>query len=205
MPHKRSRPVTEQRFIDAVLDLVAESGCAELGINLVAQRAGTDKVLIYRYFGDLDGLLRRVAESRAWLPTAEELYNSLTASTPERLLQQLLQNLIQYVQRDATSHQLARWRHAVENPLTEQYSRDWSTLWRELPEMLGAGLDYAERQKWSQACSLLAAVTEAQLMGEPIETSALIAVARDLSVSDLQIDQSAAEQFDEDRLPTNLL
>jgi len=201
MPHKRSRPETEQRFIDAVISLLGESGCAHLGINLVAQRTGTDKVLIYRYFGDLDGLLERVAKSRTWLPTAEELLRPLTAG-PDRLISKLTQDLIHHVKSDAATLQLARWRHAVKNPLTDGYSNEWKVLWQEIPGILSEGLDYTERQKWAQACSLLAAVTEARLMDQPIDHAALQTLSKELISADLNQWQTDLEA---ERLPTNLL
>ena len=61
MSPTRSRPKTEEKFQNAVLKLIADEGCGSLGINSVAQVAGADKVLIYRYFGDFKGLLQRVA------------------------------------------------------------------------------------------------------------------------------------------------
>ena len=77
MPQKRSRPLTEQKFQNAVLQLIAQQGCSGIGVNNVAQIAGADKVLIYRYFGNIDSLLQRVAESRDWLPDIQELLGAL--------------------------------------------------------------------------------------------------------------------------------
>ena len=77
MPLKRSHPQTEQKFKDAVLDLVADSGCGAIGVNAIAQKAGADKVLIYRYFDNLHGLLQTVAQQQKWLPQCEELVESL--------------------------------------------------------------------------------------------------------------------------------
>lgn len=54
----RDRAQTEQRLIDAVGQLIAEQGIDQVGINRVAKRAGVNKILIYRYFGGLDGLMQ---------------------------------------------------------------------------------------------------------------------------------------------------
>ncbi len=54
---QRSRLETENRLIEAVGQLVKESGFDHLGINRVASQAGVNKILIYRYFGGLGGLL----------------------------------------------------------------------------------------------------------------------------------------------------
>ncbi len=47
----RSKETTRLRLISAVGTLLARQGFNALGINAVAEEAGVDKVLIYRYFG----------------------------------------------------------------------------------------------------------------------------------------------------------
>ncbi|QJW90453.1 TetR/AcrR family transcriptional regulator [Spirosoma taeanense] len=55
---QRDRPQTEQRLISAVGQIITEEGFDQLGINRIASRAGVNKILIYRYFGGLEGLLK---------------------------------------------------------------------------------------------------------------------------------------------------
>lgn len=54
---KRNRAQTTQRIIDAFETVLAERGLRHVGVNRVAEEAGVSKVLIYRYFGGLDGLI----------------------------------------------------------------------------------------------------------------------------------------------------
>ncbi|QJW89964.1 TetR/AcrR family transcriptional regulator [Spirosoma taeanense] len=54
---KRNRAATTQRIVDALEELMAQRGLDGVGINLIAEKAEVSKVLIYRYFGSLDGLL----------------------------------------------------------------------------------------------------------------------------------------------------
>ena len=53
----KDREVTKQRLLGAVGEVLVERGYAGIGVNAIAKKAGVDKVLIYRYFNDLDGLL----------------------------------------------------------------------------------------------------------------------------------------------------
>jgi AcrR family transcriptional regulator len=53
----RNKEETKARILAAVGKLLAESGFRQLGINAIAREAEVDKVLIYRYFGDLPALL----------------------------------------------------------------------------------------------------------------------------------------------------
>jgi len=54
-------------------EVLAEKGFGKLGVNAVAKQAGVDKVLIYRYFGGLSGLMERYANSSEFWPSASEL------------------------------------------------------------------------------------------------------------------------------------
>ncbi len=53
----RDKEATKQRLIDAVGKILAERGFQNIGVNAIAKEAGVDKVLIYRYFDSLEGLL----------------------------------------------------------------------------------------------------------------------------------------------------
>ena len=55
---QRSRIDTENRLIDSVGQLIASNGLNQIGINRIASHSGINKILIYRYFGGLDGLLK---------------------------------------------------------------------------------------------------------------------------------------------------
>ena len=69
----RDRERTKARIIGAVCGLLIRPGFRAVGINAVAEAAGVDKVLIYRYFGGLAGLLEAVAEEPDLWPTVDEV------------------------------------------------------------------------------------------------------------------------------------
>ncbi|MCB9743323.1 MAG: TetR/AcrR family transcriptional regulator [Alphaproteobacteria bacterium] len=81
MAKRASRIETETRLLDAVGALLAEGGFSALGVNAVCRRAEVNKALLYRYFGELDGLLRAYAERGDFWPSVEEVL-----SEPEALL-----------------------------------------------------------------------------------------------------------------------
>lgn len=70
---KKNRAETETRILEALGELLAEQGFVAVGVNALAKRAGVDKVLIYRYFGGLDGAMSTYAKSGDFWPTAKEL------------------------------------------------------------------------------------------------------------------------------------
>jgi AcrR family transcriptional regulator len=69
----RDREETSARILEAVGKILTEEGFQGIGINNVSRRAGVDKVLIYRYFGDLPGLLREFASSGDYWPSMKTL------------------------------------------------------------------------------------------------------------------------------------
>ena len=66
----RDREATRARILGAVERIVASEGVSAVGVNAVAAAAGVDKVLLYRYFGGREGMLRALAsERRLWPAT----------------------------------------------------------------------------------------------------------------------------------------
>lgn len=70
---KRDRQSTEENIVRAFEAVMLREGVEGLGVNAVAQEAGVNKVLIYRYFGDLPGLARHWVSNSTFWPTALEL------------------------------------------------------------------------------------------------------------------------------------
>jgi AcrR family transcriptional regulator len=69
----RDRPRTEARLREAVGEVLVAGGFAALTPSAVARAAGVDKMLIYRYFGDLEGLVEGFAGSPETFPNFEEV------------------------------------------------------------------------------------------------------------------------------------
>lgn len=70
---KRDRAATARRIVEAAKTVLARDGADAVGVNAVAREAGTDKQLIYRYFGGLDGLIEQAGgEIDFWLAPPEK-------------------------------------------------------------------------------------------------------------------------------------
>ena len=54
---RRNRAQTTQRIVEALEEVITERGLEGVGVNRVAEKANVSKVLIYRYFGGMEGLL----------------------------------------------------------------------------------------------------------------------------------------------------
>jgi AcrR family transcriptional regulator len=87
---RRNRPQTEARLRAALESLLARGGFAALTPSAVGKEAGVDKMLIYRYFGDLKGLVEAVARAPDFFPSLEDICGGDPAAfrriaVPERL------------------------------------------------------------------------------------------------------------------------
>ena len=203
MPQTRSRSRTENKFVDAVVAHLSEKGCEELGVNTIAKRAGADKVLIYRYFSNFEGLLETVAQEIEWLPEAATcLPNS--EREPLEALRDILQTLRQTFAERPASQALLNWRKAVQNPLTQRFNSDWNALWEEIANRLTAEQSYDNRHAWQTALSLAALLLEAELGGEAFHTDGLERAAAGLPSTSAAVPETAPAS-ESDSLPTNLL
>lgn len=79
---RRNRQMTMERILRAMGDVMAERGTEKAGINAVAERAGVNKVLIYRYFGGWNGLLEAYVQRGFFLSMFNEKF---LESVPESL------------------------------------------------------------------------------------------------------------------------
>lgn len=74
-----SRKESEEKFLRSLEELLIEG--KEIGVNALAEKTGLNKVLIYRYFGGLDGLLETFAKRiNLWRSLREELEIGLVSN-----------------------------------------------------------------------------------------------------------------------------
>jgi AcrR family transcriptional regulator len=143
------RALTERKLLDAVGQLIAREGVEELGINAVAKAAGVDKVLIYRYFDGLGGLLRRFGESADFWPSLDEVLGPqrdvLREASAAGVAGRILINYTRALRRRPTTLQLLAWECCHRNELTrvlEETRERWSQAL--LQEIRAAGVPMAE-------------------------------------------------------------
>ncbi len=119
----RDRYSTEMRLVDAVGRLLQREGFNALGVNSVAREARVDKVLIYRYFGGLPGLLRAFAESGTFWPTISEIVgegpDDLRLLPPEDRWATGLVRYARALRRRPIIRDVLTWEQVEKNELTE--------------------------------------------------------------------------------------
>lgn len=80
-----ARAATEDALLDALEAVLLRDGLRNLSVNAVVQAAGVGKPLLYRYFGDLPGLVRAWSERRGfWAEPASEAGPASRQATGDR-------------------------------------------------------------------------------------------------------------------------
>ncbi|MCK9159693.1 MAG: TetR/AcrR family transcriptional regulator [Bacteroidaceae bacterium] len=126
----KNRQATEQNLLNAVHVLVEEVGFEGLGINAIAAKAGVSKMLIYRYFNSLDGLISAyIAQYDFWINAKLEV--------PEKehlgdFIKTIFANQIKTMRENYTLRRLYRWELAANNSFVTELRHRRETKGMEL-------------------------------------------------------------------------
>ncbi len=116
------RARTEEKLVQAAGKLLRRGGVAALGVNAVAEEAGVEKVLVYRYFGGIEGLMETYAMRSDFWPTLAELIGEagevVDVDEPARTAGRILANYARALRKRPVTLDLLAWECANRNPLT---------------------------------------------------------------------------------------
>ena len=125
----KNRQATEMTLIKAVNDIIEESGFEGLGINAVAAKAKVSKMLIYRYFNSLDGLIAAyIQQNDYWINFDEELPDQAHLAT---FIKQIFKRQIMRLRENYTLKRLYRWELTTDNKFVKELrnKREEKGIW----------------------------------------------------------------------------
>ena len=138
----RNRLKTEEKILKAVETILLNDGFPAIGINSIARQAGCDKVLIYRYFDGLDGLLQAFAEiTELWWQVDEIIPESILQTeqpTLPEFLQTLLKRHAEALQAKPLTLEIMAWEMSEQNNLTVALARTRAERGMELVKKIRA-------------------------------------------------------------------
>jgi AcrR family transcriptional regulator len=153
----RNREETEARIMAAVQTLLAERGFSAINIKRVAETAGVDKVLIYRYFGKIDDLLAAFARSADFWPSADEVLSpDNDRLPPDERLYAFFDRFIAAMRARPLTVEILAMEIGSPNPLTAALDRARERWAEELAARLTAGGTY-DLERLNTVISLLTA------------------------------------------------
>jgi len=141
----RDRSATEKRILAATGRVLSRDGFRGLGLNAVAREAGADKVLVYRYFGGLKGLLESYAESADFWPSEDELLPKGATRDPAEVAAGMLAGLPRALRKRRATQDVLVWELVEKNPLADRTAqareRAGLELMEKLPSAMAPGVD----------------------------------------------------------------
>ncbi len=123
----KNRLHTEEKILQAVEQILLRDGFPAIGINSIARQAGCDKVLIYRYFDGLDGLLMAFAETTELWWQLEDIMTESNEQIGRMALPEYLQVLLkrhaEAIQAKPLTLEIMAWELTEQNNLTVALAR----------------------------------------------------------------------------------
>lgn len=117
----RRRMQTEEKLLAATAALLSEGGIAAVGVNAVSERADVEKVLVYRYFGGVEGLMEAYALRADFWPSLAELIGEkgevLAGPDKARAGAKALSNYAAALRKRPVTLDLLAWECSHRNPL----------------------------------------------------------------------------------------
>lgn len=140
---ERDRETTERRLLDTIGQMITESGFEKIGINAVASQSGVSKILIYRYFGSVEGLMAAyIRQHDFWINFPQELpdHSQLPA-----FLKNMFKEQIEQLRSNPTLKRLYRWELSSDNTivmtLKEQREKAGMQRLTKISELTGYSLE----------------------------------------------------------------
>lgn len=160
----KNRQATELLLIKSVSDIIEESGFEGLGINAIASKAGVAKMLIYRYFNSLDGLIAAyIQQNDYWINFDRQLPDKEHIAD---FIKQIFKNQIQQLRENYTLKRLYRWELTTDNKIVRELreKREEKGIW--LVEAVSKLTQHPQKETAALATIITAAISYLALLEE---------------------------------------
>lgn len=143
----RNRQQTEDRILAALQVVLMRDGFPGLTIKAVADEAGVDKVLIYRYFGRIDDLLTAFGEHGDFWPSVDEVLSPDNDSlAPSERLAAFFNRFVESLRSRPMTIEILAMEIGAPNPLTAALDATREAWGREVALRLTEGFDMPHRR-----------------------------------------------------------
>lgn len=161
---ERDRESTEKRLLETIGKMINEQGFEKMGINAVATQSGVSKILIYRYFGSLDGLIATyIRQQDFWLNFPQEIPGC--EQLPD-FLKQMFHQQIDQLRTNPTLKRLYRWELSTRNEIIIKLWEQREKAGLQLIEKISTLTDYPPKQLAAMATVLATSITHLVMLEE---------------------------------------
>lgn len=154
---ERDREATEKRLLNTIGEMIANDGFEKIGINAVATQSGVSKILIYRYFGSVEGLMAAyIRQHDFWLNFPLEF--------PEReqlsaFVKKMFQGQIEQLRSNPTLKRLYRWELSCNNDMIVKLKEQREKIGVNLVEKVSQLTGHPQQEIAVMASILTASIT----------------------------------------------
>lgn len=135
----------EKRLLIAVSQIIENEGFNKIGVNKIAKQAKCDKVLIYRYFGGLEGLLSTWAKENDFYTLAYHAYSARVTKVESsediiELTQSILLEQLNFLRTNKLMQELLAWElsgNSTFRSIQDEREKNGFKLQEALEEKLG--------------------------------------------------------------------
>lgn len=161
---ERDREATEKRLLDAVGQMIAEQGFEQIGINAVSARSGVSKILIYRYFGSLEGLIAAyIRKHDFWLNASFDFSDSAQLLP---CVKALFREQIGRLRTDPVLRKLYRWELSCNNDMIAALRRQREEVGMNLIGQVCASTGRSQQEVAVWSALITASVTYLAMLGD---------------------------------------
>ncbi len=161
---ERDRQATERRLLKTVGEMIAENGFEKIGINAVANCSGVSKVLIYRYFGSVEGLMAAyIRQHDFWINFSLELPDR---SQLPLFLKTMFRRQIEQLRSNSVLKRLYRWELSSENEMIVKIREQRERTGLKLIEKVSRLTGFPEKEIAVMASILTASITYLVMLEE---------------------------------------
>ncbi len=120
MSNEKNREQKEIDILEAVGRIFLRDGYQSLGINSIANEAGCSKVLIYRYFGGMDGILEAFSKKLSLV----EVPDFSEKKSIEQYGTDIFKDQISRLRNSPLLREIMKWELVESNPLTDSLASE---------------------------------------------------------------------------------
>lgn len=161
---ERDREATERRLLDSIGQMINENGFEKIGINAVAAQSGVSKILIYRYFGSIEGLMTAyIRQHDFWInfpfdiPSREQL---------PAFLKEMFRAQTEQLRKNPTLRRLYRWELSSDNELIVKLRQQRESSGIQRLEKISQLTDYPQKELAVMASVITASITYLVMLEE---------------------------------------
>jgi len=136
--HKKNKEETKQKLIKATGEIFMEKGYKGLNASKIADTAGVNKVLVYRYFGNVQELFKAyLIQKDYWISTQDHVDDVIQVDDSGReLAKNALKDQIAYFLANKEMQQIIRWQITEPNDISRSVADSRERVGEQLFEVI---------------------------------------------------------------------